>query len=57
MKILDTFEKRAMERDLREAGVNRRLLTTSTAIMIDHVNAALSRRFGPLTRLFMKLGW
>lgn len=57
MKILDTPEKRAMERELRDVGVNRRVLTVSTAIMLDHVNAALSRRLGPLTRLFMKLGW
>ena len=56
IKIMDTFEKREMERELRALGVPKRLLTASTKIILRHVQIALFKRLGFLGRLLLRFG-
>jgi hypothetical protein len=56
IKIMDTFEKRDMERELRALGVPKRLLTPATKIILRHVQIALFKRLGFLGRLCMRFG-
>lgn len=56
IRIMDTFEKREMERELRALGVPKRILTPATSIILRHVRIALFKRLGFMGRLWLRLG-
>lgn len=54
--IMDRDDKRGMEKELRELGVPKRLLTPATGIILRHVRMALFKRLGFLGRFCLRFG-